>query len=296
MRIENTVAGMRDALIAPSRIGAAIGLVPTMGNLHAGHLALVAEARRRAGPDGLVCASIFVNRLQFGAGEDFDKYPRTFERDCALLAEAGCNLLFAPDERSMYPEPQTFQVIPDPALANILEGASRSGHFDGVCTVVMKLFTICRPTLAVFGKKDYQQLRLIRKMVEQFAMAIEIVGHETIREADGLAMSSRNAYLDTTLRSRASGLNQALRELAEAVRTARRNGAAAALDPAALSELEARATAELAGRGWQPDYLSVRRQRDLLPATAAELAGDEALVALGAARLGTPRLIDNIEI
>ena len=296
MRIEPTIAGMREALMAPSRIGAGIGLVPTMGNLHDGHLTLVREARRRVGTDGLVAASIFVNRLQFGAGEDFDRYPRTFERDCALLAEAGCDLLFAPHEGEMYPEPQTFHVVPDPALAGVLEGAARAGHFDGVCTVVMKLFSIVRPTLAVFGKKDYQQLMLVRRMVEQFALPIEIVAHDTVREADGLAMSSRNGYLSAAERAEAPALNRALRELVEAVRAARAGGARPSLDGARLAELENAAMAELRARGWQPDYLSVRRQRDLQLPSGEELAGDEPLVALGAARLGTPRLLDNIEI
>jgi pantoate--beta-alanine ligase len=296
MRIEPTVAGMREALMAPSRIGAGIGLVPTMGNLHDGHLALVHEARRRVGPDGLVAASIFVNRLQFGAGEDFDSYPRTFERDCALLDEAGCDLLFAPDERQMYPEPQTFHVAPDPALAGVLEGEARAGHFDGVCTVVMKLFSIARPTLAVFGKKDYQQLMLIRRMVEQFALPIEIVAHDTIREADGLAMSSRNGYLAAAERVEAHELNRALRGLVEAVRSARAGGAQPPLDVPRLAELENAAMAALRARGWQPDYLTVRRQRDLQPPSDEQLAGSEPLVALGAARLGTPRLLDNIEV
>jgi pantoate--beta-alanine ligase len=267
-----------------------------MGNLHAGHLALVAEARRCVGADGLVCASIFVNRLQFGGGEDFDKYPRTFERDCALLDEAGCDLLFAPDERAMYPEPQTFHVVPDPALSGILEGAARAGHFDGVCTVVMKLFTICAPTLAVFGSKDYQQLMLVRRMVEQFAMDIEIVAHETVRDPDGLAMSSRNGYLDPAQRAAAPALHHALQALVSAVRHARTGKGPDRLAPEALAALEQRAIESLASQGWAPDYLSVRRQRDLLPPQAGELLDDTPLVALGAARIGATRLLDNIEL
>ncbi|MCM5569878.1 pantoate--beta-alanine ligase [Burkholderiaceae bacterium FT117] len=296
MQIAETIAAMRDALVAPVRAGAAVGLVPTMGNLHDGHLALVREARRRVGDQGLVAASIFVNRLQFGAGEDFDKYPRTFERDCALLREAGCDLLFAPDERAMYPEPQTFQVVPDPALSGILEGGARTGHFDGVCTVVMKLFAICSPTLAVFGKKDYQQLMLIRRMVAQFALPIEIVAHDTVRDADGLAMSSRNGYLTPAERAEAPALNRALAALVEAVRAARADAKNPPFGLEALAALEDAALAGLRARGWQPDYLTVRRRRDLLAPSPAELAGAEPLVALGAARLGAPRLLDNIEV
>jgi pantoate--beta-alanine ligase len=291
MRVEDTVAGLR-ATLAGRR---AVALVPTMGNLHAGHLALVRAARARVGADGLVVASIFVNRLQFGVGEDFDKYPRTFERDCSLLRDNGCDLVFAPDEREMYPEPQTFQVTPDPALASILEGAVRPGHFTGMCTVVMKLFTIVAPHLAVFGCKDYQQLMLVRRMVEQFALPLEIVAHETVREADGLAMSSRNGYLDTNQRAEAPQMNRVLRGLVDAVRTARAPGGKP-LTTDALTELERQAEAELSARGWTPDYMTVRRQRDLLVPTQAELTGDTPLVALAAARIGTPRLLDNIEI
>jgi len=289
MRIENTLAGLRHALSGSANVG----FVPTMGNLHAGHIALVHEARRRVGPDGLVVASIFVNRLQFGPNEDFDKYPRTFERDAQQLREAGCDLLFAPDERVMYPEPQTFHVVPDPAVASILEGAVRPGHFDGVCTVVMKLFTMVHPRLAVFGKKDYQQLMLVRRMAGQFAMPLEIVAHDTVREADGLALSSRNGYLSAAERAEAVNLNRVLRALVEQVRAGR---ADASVTLARLAALEAAGAGDLRGRGWQPDYVTVRRRADLLPPTEAQLQGGEPLVALGAARIGTPRLLDNIEI
>ncbi|HOA94843.1 MAG TPA: pantoate--beta-alanine ligase [Quisquiliibacterium sp.] len=291
MRVEDTVAGLRAALAGRR----AVALVPTMGNLHAGHLALVDAARARVGADGMVVASIFVNRLQFGAGEDFDKYPRTFERDCALLREHGCDLVFAPDERQMYPEPQTFQVTPDPALASILEGAVRPGHFTGMCTVVMKLFTIVAPHLAVFGRKDYQQLMLVRRMVDQFALPLEIVAHDTVREADGLAMSSRNGYLDAAQRAEAPQMQRVLRGLVDAVRSARAPGGTP-ITRDALAALEQQAVDALAARGWTPDYLTVRRQRDLLAPTQAELDGDTPLVALAAARIGTPRLLDNIEI
>ncbi len=291
MRIESTVSGLRATLAAAK----AVGLVPTMGNLHAGHLALVREARARVGATGTVVASIFVNRLQFGAGEDFDKYPRTFERDCTLLREHGCDLVFAPDEHEMYPEPQTFQVTPDPALSSILEGAVRPGHFTGMCTVVMKLFTIVAPHFAVFGRKDYQQLMLVRRMVAQFALPLQIVAHDTVREDDGLAMSSRNGYLAAAQRAEAPQMNRVLRTLVDAVRAARAAGGTT-LSIDALAKLEANAAATLAARGWTPDYLTVRRQRDLLAPTQAELDGDTPLVALAAARIGTPRLLDNIEI
>jgi pantoate--beta-alanine ligase len=289
MHIEHSLAGLR-ALLAGKE---AIGFAPTMGNLHEGHLALVEQARERVGADGVVVASIFVNRLQFGAGEDFDRYPRSFERDAQLLREAGCDLLFAPHETEMYPEPQRFQVMPDPALADVLEGAVRSGHFTGMCTVVMKLFTMVRPTLAVFGKKDYQQLLLIRAMVRQFALPLEIVAAETVRTEDGLAMSSRNGYLSPAERAEAPHLARVLRKLADALRAGRRDGS---ISLAGLQALEAAASAELTGRGWQPDYLSVRRQHDLGLPTEAELADAEPLVALGAARIGSPRLLDNLEI
>ncbi|OZB64155.1 MAG: pantoate--beta-alanine ligase, partial [Thiomonas sp. 13-66-29] len=182
-------------------------LVPTMGNLHAGHLALVARARELKAP---VVASIFVNRLQFGPNEDFDRYPRTLPRDAQLLQEAGCDLLFAPDEAEMYPQPQVFRIQPDPALAGILEGAVRPGHFEGVATVVMKLFQMVQPRWAVFGKKDYQQLLLIRRMVAQFALPLDIVGLDTVRDADGLALSSRNGYLSAAQRAEAPALQRAL--------------------------------------------------------------------------------------
>jgi pantoate--beta-alanine ligase len=289
MRIEDTLEGLRAALAGPRRIG----FVPTMGNLHAGHLSLVREARRQVGADGVVVASVFVNRLQFGPNEDFDKYPRTFERDAALLRETGCDVLFAPDESVMYPEPQAFHVVPDPSLASILEGEVRPGHFDGVCTVVMKLFAMVHPELAVFGRKDYQQLMLIRRMTQQFALPVRIVAHDTVREADGLALSSRNGYLSAAERAEAPNLNRVLRAVVDAVRAARARGA---ITHEAIAQAEGAAMAELAARGWKPDYVTVRRQRDLHTPATAELEGSEPLVVLGAARLGTPRLLDNIEV
>ncbi|HEY0856127.1 MAG TPA: pantoate--beta-alanine ligase [Albitalea sp.] len=252
--------------------------VPTMGNLHDGHLSLVRQAAGHGMP---VVASIFVNRLQFAPHEDFDRYPRTLARDCELLDAAGCDIVFAPDEQELYPQPQTFKVLPDPALADVLEGHFRPGFFTGVCTVVMKLFGCVRPKLAVFGKKDYQQLMVIRRMVEQFALPIAIEAGETCRAKSGLALSSRNGYLNEEQRTKATELVAALRQLAQRYQEA----------PSRLAELEAQAMQELAAQGWAPDYLTVRRRSDL----ASPAAGDAPLVALGAAKLANTRLIDNLE-
>ena len=282
MKIVHHIEELRQTL-APFQRPA---FVPTMGNLHAGHIALVEQAR----PLGdVTVASIFVNRLQFLPHEDFDSYPRTWDADCAQLKAAGCHVLFAPREADLYPTPQTFKVQPDPALANMLEGHFRPGFFTGVCTVVMKLFSAVfagrAHGVAVFGRKDYQQLMVIRQMVQQFALPIDIVGADTRRADDGLALSSRNGYLDAAQRQEAVALSHALRTLAEQ---------AEAAGPALTSQLpalEAAALKALAQRGWQPDYLTVRRRSDLqLPQ-----AGDTSLVALGAARVGTTRLIDNLE-
>ncbi len=279
MEVVRTREALRAALPRfPERL-----LVPTMGNLHAGHLALVAEARRRGGP---VVVSIFVNRLQFGAGEDFDRYPRTLARDLDLLREAGCDLVFAPDEGEMYPEPQTFRVRPDPALAGVLEGAVRPGHFEGVTTVVMKLFALTAPRAAVFGKKDYQQLLVIRRMVAQFGFPIEIIAHETVREADGLALSSRNGYLSPEERSRAPQFYAVLAGLAAE--------AGKLEQPAALRAAVARAEARLWDAGFGVDYVTIRRRADLGLPEAGEV-GPGRLVVLGAVRLGSTRLIDNVE-
>lgn len=274
MYIAKTIDELRQHLSSSQRPA----FVPTMGNLHEGHLALVRQARPLG--DATV-ASIFVNRLQFLPHEDFDTYPRTWDSDCEKLRAAGCDVLFAPDEKALYPEPQTCKVHPDPALADLLEGHFRPGFFIGVCTVVMKLFQCVQPRAAVFGKKDYQQLMMIRHMVRQFALPIDIVGGETFRADDGLALSSRNGYLSATERAEAVQLSKALRDMAEAVRAGERDVAA----------LEARAMQSLAQRGWQPDYLVLRRRADL----QAPQPGD-ALVALAAARLGNTRLIDNLEI
>jgi pantoate--beta-alanine ligase len=274
MRVIHTIADLRQALAGID----GVAFVPTMGNLHAGHLSLVERAKQAGGP---VVASIFVNRLQFAPHEDFDTYPRTFERDCELLRSAGCNFVFAPNEAELYPESQAYTVQPPAALADILEGHFRPGFFTGVCTVVLKLFNCVQPEVAVFGKKDYQQLMVIRRMVQQLALPIEIVAGETTRAEDGLALSSRNGYLDPGQRAEAVTLSRLLKAIADDVRRGRRDWA----------ELEDTALRTLEARGWKPDYVAIRRRADL----AAPSDGDP-LVVLAAARLGSTRLIDNLEL
>ncbi len=287
MQIVHTLADLRHAL-KPATLRA---FVPTMGNLHQGHLDLMHMARQQAdarAPQGsMTVASIFVNRLQFGPNEDFDTYPRTFENDCALLEANGCDVVFAPSEKDLYPEPQVFKVHPPAELADILEGAVRPGFFVGVSTVVHKLFNIVQPDLAVFGKKDYQQLMVIRRMVQQMALPIEIIGNETRRAEDGLALSSRNGYLSAEERAEAVQLSLALKGLAAAAREGNGTGK---LDVAAA---EAAAMDALRARGWAPDYITLRRQHDLSPVTGPCA---EPLVVLGAAKLGKTRLIDNLEV
>jgi len=279
MQVIHTIADLRAVLAGSTKTA----LVPTMGNLHEGHLALVREAALHGFP---VVATIFVNRLQFLPHEDFDQYPRTLERDCQLLESAGCDIVFAPSERELYPEPQTFKVTPPAAIADLLEGEFRPGFFTGVCTVVMKLFQCVQPAVAVFGQKDYQQLMVIKAMARQFALPVQIVGAPTIRAGDGLALSSRNGYLSQDERAEATALSRALRAIAAALREGARDVAA----------LEATHKAELDARGWKTDYLTVRRRVDLLPPTPDDLAAKTPLVALAASRLGRTRLIDNLEI
>ena len=291
MKTIHTLAELRTELAqAPSRPA----FVPTMGNLHEGHLTLIRQARALvAGSGSPVVASIFVNRLQFGPNEDFDRYPRTLARDAELLDGAGCDILFAPDEAELYPEPQGYKVLPPDELAKLLEGAFRPGFFTGVCTVVHKLFNIVQPRVAVFGKKDYQQLMVIRRMVAQMALPIEIVGGETSRSDAGLALSSRNGYLSEAEREEALTLIRLLRGIRSQAR------AAQALTPTVVQQWEDAAMAELRARGWAPDYVMVRRQKDLHPATAEELAaglGATPLVTLVAAKIGNTRLIDNLEV
>ena len=274
MHILQTVAELR----AARKPGQKIVLVPTMGNLHAGHLSLVRMAREHG---DLVLTSIFVNRLQFAPHEDFAKYPRTFERDCELLAGGGCDIVFAPSDADVYPEPQGYTVHAPVELAGILEGAVRPAFFTGVCTVVLKLFNMVQPAAAVFGKKDYQQLLVIRSMVRQLALPIEVVSAETVRDSSGLALSSRNGYFSDSQRTQAAQLHAALTQLAAAVKSGRADWPA--LERAAQDLLEL--------GGWQPDYVAIRRRSDL-----GEASRNEPLVALAAARLGGTRLIDNLEI
>ncbi|GAB3665581.1 pantoate--beta-alanine ligase [Ramlibacter alkalitolerans] len=273
MHVVHTIAELRERLSAFR----AAAFVPTMGNLHAGHIALVRQARELG---DVTVASIFVNRLQFLPHEDFDSYPRTLAEDADKLAGAGCGVLFAPSERELYPEPQTFRVLPDPQLADLLEGQFRPGFFTGVCTVVMKLFQCVQPRFAVFGEKDYQQLLVTRAMVRQFAMPLEIVAGTTCRAEDGLALSSRNGYLSAEQRREAVQLSRVLARMGEQARAGED-----------LAGIEGAAMTTLAQRGWAPDYLVLRRRADLqVPAPG------DALVALGAARLGATRLIDNIAV
>lgn len=282
MKIIKTIVELRQHLAAFKHPA----FVPTMGNLHDGHLALVRQAK----PLGdVVVVSIFVNRLQFLPHEDFDTYPRTWEADCDALHAAGCDVLFSPSEKELYPEPQGFTVQPPTELANILEGHFRPGFFGGVCTVVLKLFACVQPRVALFGQKDYQQLMVIKRMARQFALPIEIVGGETLRAADGLALSSRNNYLKPAERQEAVQLSQALQGMAAALR----GGASD------VATLEVQAMSALSARGWQPDYMVVRRRADLQepsPAELTTLAAQHGLVVLGAARIGSTRLIDNLEV
>jgi len=273
MQMLHTVAELRAAV----RLAGAVALVPTMGNLHAGHLQLIQTARQRGLP---VVSSLFVNPLQFGPGEDFERYPRTLQADATQLAEAGCNILFVPSVTEMYPEAQTCRVVPP--LADELCGASRPGHFAGVATVVLKLFNMVQPRIALFGKKDYQQLFILRLMTRQLNLPIEILGIDTVRAEDGLALSSRNGYLSATERAEAPRLYQVLQTLAAALRAGETD----------LAALENAAATELTQHGWQVDYVQIRAQSTLLAPAPTEAA----CVVLAAARLGNTRLIDNLEV
>lgn len=277
MQIHTTVASL---LRARSDRGLT-AFVPTMGHLHEGHLHLMHEAAKQA---PTVVASLFVNRLQFGAGEDFDRYPRTFDEDCAKLQAAGVAHVFAPDENEMYPGGvQHYRVLPDADLAGRLEGEVRPGHFEGVCTVVLKLLNMVGPHCMLLGKKDYQQLMILRSMVRELALPVTVVAVDTVRAADGLALSSRNGYLGEPERREAPRLYQTLLHISNEIRTG--NTDVAGLEAWGLQTLER--------HGWQPDYVSVRTQERLeCPSPGVT----QAQVVLGAARLGGVRLIDNLEI
>jgi pantoate--beta-alanine ligase len=280
MKVVHSIEALRDQLRGQNRIA----FVPTMGNLHDGHLALMKMAHQHGDP---VVASIFVNRLQFGPNEDFDKYPRTLQDDIDKLQKQNhVYVLFAPNEQEMYPEPQNYRVSPPSDLGDILEGEFRPGFFVGVTTVVLKLFSCVQPRVAVFGKKDYQQLMIVRAMCRQFALPTEIVPHETVRDTDGLALSSRNRFLSEAERREAPRLYRVLNEVRDQVK-------AGSTDVAAI---EGTAMRELGAAGWKVDYVALRRQRDLKTPTRDEVAAGEPLVTLAAAKLGTTRLIDNLEI
>ena len=283
MKIISDIQELRDHLRGQNRAS----FVPTMGNLHEGHLSLMRLARQHGDP---VVASIFVNRLQFGPNEDFDNYPRTMQADIDKLEKEGVYILFAPTERDLYPQPQEYRVDPPQQLGDILEGEFRPGFFKGVCTVVLKLFSCVQPKVAVFGKKDYQQLMIIRQMAKQFALPVDIIPGETIRAEDGLALSSRNSYLSAEERSEAPELMKVLKEARERVLQLKDR------NTQSISEIEKAAVASLTTRGWQPDYIAIRQQSDLAPASNAQLQAGEPLVILTAAKLGKTRLIDNLEI
>ena len=259
-----------------------VAFVPTMGNLHEGHLSLMRLARKHA---DCVVASIFVNRLQFGPNEDFDRYPRTFESDIAKLEREGVDVLFAPHEHDMYPTPQVYRVQPPP-VGDELDGAFRPGFFNGVCTVVLKLLNLVQPDYAVFGKKDRQQLKLVRGMIQQFNLPIQIVPGETVRAADGLALSSRNNYLSPVERTEAPRLYRTLREVADGIASGRTD----------YANLEAAGRSELARHGWKVDYIAVRNGIGLRIPHPEGYDHPNVLIVLGAATLGTTRLIDNVDV
>jgi len=281
MKIISDIHELRDQLRGQLRTA----FVPTMGNLHEGHLSLIRLARQHGDP---VVVSIFVNRLQFGPRDDFDTYPRTLQSDAEKLQREGVYVLFAPTEKDLYPEPQEFRVQPPDWIGTVLEGQFRPGFFNGVATVVTKLFSCVQPSVAIFGKKDYQQQLVIRAMARQFALPTEIIAAETWRAEDGLALSSRNSYLSPQQRSEAPRLYRLLQQLRTALQRP--------TDATELQALEAAACAELSAHGWQPDYVSVRRRADLGEPGPVDLAHPERLVIVAAARLGATRLIDNIEV
>ena len=280
MNTVKTLRELRAAVTHARSAGKRIGFVPTMGNLHSGHATLVTKAAQQA---DFVVASIFVNPLQFGAGEDLDKYPRTLAADQEKLLQAGCNLLFAPTVEEMYPGGMTGQTRGSgPQLSEGLCGASRPGHFEGVATVVSKLFNMVQPDIAVFGQKDYQQLAVIRAMVHDLNMPIQIIGEPTVRAEDGLALSSRNGYLTEEQRAVAPVLYRALNQIATAIKSGERD----------FAKLRAEQIQHIENAGLRMDYLEIRQGVHLRPATAQ----DRDVVILVAAYLGTTRLIDNLHL
>jgi len=280
LKVVHTIEELRDQLRGQLRVS----FVPTMGNLHEGHLALMKLARQHGDP---VVASIFVNRLQFGPNEDFERYPRTLQDDIAKLErDRNVYVLFAPDERELYPEPQSYRVQPPQELGDILEGECRPGFFGGVSTVVLKLFSCVQPRVAVFGKKDYQQLMVIRNMCRQFQLPVEILAHETVRADDGLALSSRNVYLQPAERIEASQLFAQLQSLQRKLQAGQYD----------VEQLAREVKTVLNMRGWDVDYIAIRRRRDLHSPTPEQVIAGEPLVALAAAKLGATRLIDNLEL
>ncbi|ETN91639.1 Pantothenate synthetase [Gammaproteobacteria bacterium MOLA455] len=280
MRIFHTVSGLRDALTVHRREGLRIGFVPTMGNLHQGHLALVGQARESC--DIVVC-SIFVNALQFGLNEDWDKYPRTYQEDCDKLTVAGCDYLFHPDDTEMYPNGlDTQSRVICPTMTDVLCGASRPGHFEGVTTVVSKLFNIVQPDEAIFGIKDYQQLAVIRRMAEDLCMPVQITAAPIHREADGLAMSSRNSYITEEERPKVVVLKDSLEWIAQQVKEGARN----------FRELEILAAKRIASAGFKTDYITLSNSKTLDPAAEDDLE----ITILGAIFTESARLIDNLSI
>lgn len=289
MKIVTDIQELRDQLRGQNRAS----FVPTMGNLHEGHLSLMRIARQHGDP---VIASIFVNRLQFGPNEDFDKYPRTLEADAEKLEKEGVYVLFAPTESVLYPEPQEYRVDPPKQLGDILEGEFRPGFFKGVCTVVLKLFSCVQPKVAVFGKKDYQQLMIIRQMAQQFALPVDIVAGETIRAEDGLALSSRNGYLTKEERTEAPQLQIALQNLRQEIQGLLSKAESSSITAHQLLALEQKASEALKKRGWAPDYIAIRKRSNLLAPNTEDLLTKKELVILTAAKLGKTRLIDNLEV
>ncbi len=286
MKVVHTIGELRAQLRGQLRTA----FVPTMGNLHEGHLSLMRLAAHHGDP---VVASIFVNRLQFGPHEDFDRYPRTLQEDIAKLEREGVYVLFAPNESEIYPEPQEYRVSPPHDLGDILEGEFRPGFFVGVATVVMKLFQCVQPQVSVFGKKDYQQLMIIRRMCQQFSIPTQIVPAETVREPDGLAMSSRNRYLSPSERTEAVWLFKTLDQVARRVREGVQQSRLVVDD---IADLESAAMQILNQRGWQTDYVAIKRRCDLKSPQLSDLQQPDQLVVLGASKLGATRLIDNLEI